>query len=176
MFFSTFYFLYMTKKVTLWLFCNKCIQYALDNKNNIYIYEKKEKSGPSLISSNEPLTSHTAGLGTGLGLDVLINLMQVYHRWLYLKFSPPSQQWKFSLCGRADTKLLRWASSRAFQRSSSEQTSNGSKFILREPENRTGSWTESHRYILLVKNQMFVTSSWVTFSCWVTSDVLWQGK
>ena len=60
--------------------------------------------------------------------------------WIYLRFSPPSQQWWFSFCGSADTKLLRWASSRAFHRSSSELVSKGSRFILKELENNTGSW------------------------------------
>lgn len=58
----------------------------------------------------------------------------------YLRFPPPSLHSWLSMLGRLDTKLLRWEYSRALHTSSSEQWSKGSRFILRLPEKRTGSW------------------------------------
>lgn len=68
----------------------------------------------------------------------------------YLRFSP----WSVHLCsnwsGKSATKFLSWVSSKAVQMSASVYWFNGSRFILREPENKTGSWAQ-RQYKQLLK-------------------------
>ena len=56
-----------------------------------------------------------------------------------LKFSPPSEHWKFNPFSKLLTNCLRWANSNVFHNLSSEYELNGSILILNEPENKTGS-------------------------------------
>lgn len=58
----------------------------------------------------------------------------------YLRFSPPSEHWKFRPAGCELTNDFRWDSSKARHMSSSEELLKGSRFIRRVPENRMGSW------------------------------------
>ena len=57
----------------------------------------------------------------------------------YLRFCPPSPHSYCSAAGKERTNSLRWACSSARHICSSECTSNGSRFIRRVPENKTGS-------------------------------------
>lgn len=57
----------------------------------------------------------------------------------YLRFSPPSEHSSSNFAGLLLTNLSRWECRRAFHTSSSLYVSKGSRFILREPENSTGS-------------------------------------
>lgn len=63
----------------------------------------------------------------------------------HLRFSPPSLTRCSSPLGRSCTYVFRWASSRAFQTSSSVYWSKGSRFIRRVPVKRTGSCQGQHR-------------------------------
>ena len=61
------------------------------------------------------------------------------HTRTHLKFSPPSAMGYSSFSVNPETKLLRWALSRACHTSSSEYDSKGSRFTRSVPEKRTGS-------------------------------------
>lgn len=58
---------------------------------------------------------------------------------VYLRLSPPSATWCCRPAERLLTKVLRWASSSALHTDSSVSLLKGSRFILRVPENSTGS-------------------------------------
>ena len=64
---------------------------------------------------------------------------QINCRCPTLKFSPPSDASWSSPVGRDLTNVFKWACSKAAHTSSSVYESKGSKFILKVPENRTGS-------------------------------------
>ena len=71
-------------------------------------------------------------------------LIYSHYAQIYLKFSPPSE----TLCispsfNSCVTNGFKWDSSRAFHISTSVCSSKGSRFILRLPLKRTGSWIRS---------------------------------
>lgn len=84
---------------------------------------------------------------------------QMSWRWPIDRLTPPSETWWNRPAGSAikrtyyqiynmpvlfkdlpEIKSFKWANSTVFQTSSSEYTSNGSKFNLKVPENNTASW------------------------------------
>ena len=85
---------------------------------------------------------------------------------VHLRFWPPSPHSYCNSVGRERTNCLRWACSNACHICSSENTSNGSRFIRSVPENKTGS------YRLLKKNtQTFQQSTRLQHFCLIKNQL-----